>query len=248
MLMMWSEPVLSVVAAKRTDASPDGQTTAYCRGDGPESDSTSPGAERLVFFTDAIAAIALTLLILPLLEIVTGAGDEHITLDQLIHEQLGEFGSFVLSFAVIFRLWWAHHRMFEHVEKLRPALVRANVIWTFSIVMLPISTAVIIAFRPSAGSVALYGGTLALASGAMTALALIIYRHPDLSAGRPPVTREEVLGSLTVFCVQLLSTVIGAVFHDHVNYWAFLLMFLTGPVESLIKARWEKAPPATDLR
>jgi hypothetical protein len=27
MLMMWSEPVLSVVAAKRTDASSDGQTT-----------------------------------------------------------------------------------------------------------------------------------------------------------------------------------------------------------------------------
>ena len=213
----------------------------------PESESP-PSAERLVVFTDAIAAIALTLLILPLLEIVAGAGDDQLTLEQLIREHLGEFGSFVLSFVVIFRLWWSHHRMFRHVERLRPALVRANVVWTFAIVMLPISTAVIIAFRPSAGSVALYGGTLILASGAMTALALIVYRHPDLSADRPPVTREEVLGNVTIFGVQLLSTVVGAVFHDRVNYWAFLLMFLTGPVERLIKARWEKAPARRQVK
>lgn len=209
----------------------------------PEPDSSS-SAERLVFFTDAIAAIALTLLILPLLELVTGASDEHLTLEQLIRDHLGEFGSFVLSFAVIFRLWWAHHRIFRHVETLKPALVRANVIWTFAIVMLPISTAVIIAFRPSAGSVVLYGGTLILASGAMTALSLIVYRRPGLDGGRPPGTREEVLGSVTVFCVQLLSTVIGAVFYDRVNYWAFLLMFLTGPAERLIKARWDRTPAA----
>ena len=207
----------------------------------PEPDS-APSAERLVFFTDAIAAIALTLLILPLLETVSGA--ESKSLGDLVHKHVGEFGSFVLSFAVIFRLWWSHHKMFQHVEKLRPSLVRANVYWAFAIVMLPISTAVIIAFPPSAGSVALYGGTLALASGAMTALALIVYRHPDLSEGRPSGTREEVLANVTVFGVQLLSTVIGAVFHERVNYWAFLLMFLSGPVESLVKARWEKAPAA----
>jgi uncharacterized membrane protein len=216
----------------------------------PPPDS-APNAERLVFFTDAITAIALTLLILPLLDLVTGAGTGHLTLDQLVHEQLGEFGSFLLSFAVIFRLWWSHHRMFEHVETLHPALVRANVIWTLAIVMLPISTAVIIAFPPTAGSVALYGGTLILASGAMTALAVIVHRHPDLSGGRPPVTREQMLTTVTVLGVQLLSTLLGAVFHDRVNYWAFLLMFLAGPVESLVRARWEKGrspQPASGTR
>jgi uncharacterized membrane protein len=213
----------------------------------PETDSR-PSAERLVFFTDAIAAIALTLLILPLLETVTGAGEgtgsEQVTLGRLVHQHIGDFGSFVLSFAVIFRLWWSHHRMFQHVETLRPALVRANLIWTFAIVVLPISTAVIIAFPPSAGSVALYGGTLALGSGTLTVMSLIVYRHPELSEGRPRGTREEVLQHLTNFCVQVLSTVIGAVFYEHVNYWAFLLMFLTGPIESRIRARWAKAPAA----
>lgn len=199
---------------------------------------SAPSAERLVFFTDAIAAIALTLLILPLLETVNGADRE--TLGHLVHSHVGEFGSFVLSFAVIFRLWWAHHKMFQHVEKLRPALVRANVIWSFAIVVLPISTAVIIAFPPSAISVSLYGGTLVLASGAMTALSLIVYRHPELSGDRPPGTLGEVLDGVTIFGVQLLSTVIGALFYQHLNYFAFLLMFLSGPLERLIKARWGK--------
>ena len=62
--------------------------------------------------------------------------------------------------------------------------------------------------------------------------------------GRPPGTREEVLQHATVFGVQLLSTAIGAVFPDRVNYWAFLLMFLTSPVENQIKARWAKARAA----
>ena len=206
--------------------------------------ASPPSAERLVFFTDAIAAIALTLLILPLLETVTGEGESDATFEQLIHGHIGEFGAFVLSFAVIFRLWWSHHKMFQHVEKLRPAVVRANVVWAFAIVVLPISTAVIITFPPSAGSVALYGGSLVLASGAMSALSLIVYRHPELSDGHRPGTREEVLATLTIFCVQLLSTAVGVVFYERVNYWAFLLMFLSGPLERLVKARWDKAPAA----
>jgi len=130
--------------------------------------------------------------------------------------------------------------MFQHVERLRPALVRANTAWTFAIVLLPISTAVITVFRPSAGTVLLYGGTLILAGGAMTALALVVHRNPGLSGDRTPVTRDEVLGPVTILGVQLVSTAVGAAFPEQVNYWAFLLMFLSGPVESLIKARWEK--------
>jgi len=204
----------------------------------------APSAERLVFFTDAIAAIALTLLILPLLETVTGDGGAKQRFDQLIHEHVGDFGSFVLSFVVTFRLWWSHHRTFEHVETLRPAMVRASVVWAFAIVMLPISTAVIIAFPPSRGTVALYGGTLVLANAAMTVLALVIYRRPEISKGRPAGTREDVLAHVGVLVVQVLSTVIGAVFYERVNYWAFLLMFLSGPVVHLIKGRGEKAPAA----
>jgi uncharacterized membrane protein len=119
-----------------------------------------PSAERLVVFTDAVAAIALTLLILPLLETVSSAAEAEQPLDLMVREHVGDFGAFVLSFAVIFRFWWAHHRIFRHVETIDTPLVLLSVLWTFAIVVLPIPTAIIAGFSASALSVGLYGAFL----------------------------------------------------------------------------------------
>jgi hypothetical protein len=75
----------------------------------------------------------------------------------------------------------------------------------------------------------------------MTALALTVYRHPEeFSEGRPPATRREVLGSATAFAAQVLAVIVGSIFAETVNFWAFLLMFLTGPVEQVIRRRWDR--------
>jgi uncharacterized membrane protein len=198
-------------------------------------------AERLVMFTDAVAAIALTLLILPLLETIADArGVDHPSFRDLVVDNLGQFGAFALSFAVIFRFWWAHHRLFEHIATLHPVLVRLSVVWTFAIVVLPIPTAIITAYDASPGSVALYGGTLILASGSLTLMAWHAHRHPELSEGRTPETREMVLGNVAVFCAQVIAVVIGAIYADQIGFFAFLLMFLAGPIEAMVKARWRR--------
>ncbi|WP_213009097.1 hypothetical protein [Paractinoplanes toevensis] len=33
---------------------------------------------------------------------------------------------------------------------------------------------------------------------------------------------------MTIFLTQVLATIVGCVFADSVNYWAYFLMFLTG--------------------
>jgi uncharacterized membrane protein len=206
---------------------------------------TSPkavSAERLVFFTDAVAAIAITLLILPLMESVSEASGEE-SFGEFVHDHLGQFGAFALSFAVIFRLWWAHHNLFRHVQLLHGWIVRWSLVWTFAIVLLPIPTALITAYRPTAGTVALYGGALCLASGSLMMLGWYAHRHPELSEDRTPVTREQVLGSAAAFGTELAATVIGSVFAGTINFWAFLLMFLTGPIQGLVKSRWRRADP-----
>ncbi|MGI3786608.1 MAG: TMEM175 family protein, partial [Janthinobacterium lividum] len=86
-------------------------------------------AERLVFFTDAVVAIALTLLILPLVDLVPQASRSGLRLGDLLRDNLPELGSFLLSFVVISRFWWAHHQLFGHVSALSPALVRWNLLW-----------------------------------------------------------------------------------------------------------------------
>jgi uncharacterized membrane protein len=191
-------------------------------------------SERLVMFTDAVAAIALTLLILPVLETVADVE----SFDVLVHEHVSQFGALLLSFAVIFRFWWAHHRLFRHISRLNGWLVVWSAIWTFAIVLLPIPTAVISALPSSGGTVFFYGATLALSSGSLTAIAWTAYRHPELSEGRTPLPRDKVLGNMSIFLTQVIATIVGCVFADQINYWAFFLMFLTGPVEYAIRSRW----------
>jgi uncharacterized membrane protein len=144
---------------------------------------------------------------------------------------------------VIFRLWWAHHNLFRHVQVLHPGIVRWSVVWTFAIVLLPIPTALITAYRPSAGTVALYGGALCLASGSLLMLGRLAHRHPELSEDRVPVSREHVLGSAVAFGTELVATVVGAAFAGTINFWAFLLMFLSGPIQRVVKSRWRRADP-----
>lgn len=207
----------------------------------PDSAGSSvTNTERLVFFTDAIAAIALTLLVLPLLDVVTeGAGDNE-PLAELLRHNVGKFGGFALSFVVIFRFWWGHHRVFKHLETVNTRLVQFSLLWTFAIVCMPITTAVITAYPPSRLSVLFYGVNLIVASGAISMISVYAYRHPEHSEGRARVGRHEVVGILTILGIQFVATGLGCLVVHPVNYWAFLLMFLTGPIETVVMSRWSR--------
>ncbi|HOQ54587.1 MAG TPA: TMEM175 family protein, partial [Micropruina sp.] len=99
-----------------------------------------PPAERLVFFTDAVVAIAMTLLILPLMESIGDAPDEGDTLHWLGAHR-SQLVSFVLSFVIISVFWRAHHRLFEHVATVTQGLFVLDFCWMFTVVWLPIATA-----------------------------------------------------------------------------------------------------------
>ncbi|RSM41895.1 DUF1211 domain-containing protein [Amycolatopsis balhimycina DSM 5908] len=97
-------------------------------------------AERLVFFSDAVVAIAITLLALelPLPEGATSAE----LLRSLGHHQ-SEYVSFLISFVVIGGHWRAHHRLFHYVATLRRGLIRLTFGWLLMQVIMPFATKVI---------------------------------------------------------------------------------------------------------
>src|SRR6478735_6009389 len=67
-------------------------------------------AERLKAFSDAVVAIAMTLLILPLMESVRDVAAHDLSTWEWLNENAGQLLSFALSFVLIANFWLTHHR------------------------------------------------------------------------------------------------------------------------------------------
>jgi TMEM175 potassium channel family protein len=102
----------------------------------------SLGFERVVFFSDAVFAIVITLLVLPLTtEIELPEQSTDIAHD--IWRQWPRMLSFGVSFLVIGQFWIAHHRMFNHLRAYDHTLIWLNLVSLLSVCFLPFPTAVL---------------------------------------------------------------------------------------------------------
>jgi uncharacterized membrane protein len=102
-------------------------------------------AERLIFFSDAVVAIAITLLAfeLPLpLPNATNATTDAQLLDALPGKGTA-YLAFLIGFVVIGSHWRAHHRLFRSVTRLDPVVTTLNMVWLFLIVIQPVATRVL---------------------------------------------------------------------------------------------------------
>ncbi|SDY61516.1 TMEM175 family protein [Herbiconiux ginsengi] len=194
---------------------------------------TERGFDRLVNFSDAVVAIAITLLILPLVDTATELNDK--TVSELLADNWLKLLVFVISFAVIGRFWLAHHRMYENIVGYDKALLLTNLFWLLTIVFLPFPTE-LIATGDSDGSPAtsaLYIGTMVLSSFAGTAQMMIILRHPELQAPEVRGTLSPIT-SLVASSMMLLVFLVVVVF-PQVGLFALFGLLLTGPVQSIVE-------------
>lgn len=148
-----------------------------------------------------------------------------------------------ISFFVTARLWWGHHRIYAHVVRWSPALVRLNFLWLFTIVLLPVATALSTSADPDehADVVAAYLGTMTVSSALLTAMAVLVLRRPDLTDGRDDRAVRRMLVSADTTVGFAIALVIGSAFPT-VNYLALIVLTLTGQVGALIARRYECRP------
>lgn len=182
--------------------------------------------ERFLTFVDAIVAIAITLLILPLVDLVS---ENHGTTTDLLREHQSNFYAFALSFLVIYRLWWSQHRMLEHVSEDKPAIVRVLMLWVFTVVFLPFPTALVAAGHDEIDTRALYIGTMTVSAAALALLALV-------TADAVPADRKSERPDLAVAvftAVYMLAALVISVAIPATSYYPLLLLVL--PKQS---ARW----------
>ena len=202
----------------------------------PETGRPVLSSERLKAFEDAVVAIAMTLLILPLLENVSESAREGKSSLEFVQEEHSQLFSFGLSFLIIAVFWMTHHRVFDRVEKVTSPLVWLQVGWMLTIVWLPVSTAMLGSMDTDTTQKVLYIGALLVSSLLMLATRLYLRRHPELHRIDPESLRRGIVAELVtsgLFAVALAIAVLVPV----IGYAAMFLLMLSGPLQALFSRR-----------
>lgn len=187
------------------------------------ADGEGPGLERTITLTDAVVAIAMTLLILPLVDVVTELDVDDIGSLWLANRQLLQ--SFVISFVVIFAFWTAHGTLYRRLRQAGIEDVRwlalINLGWLLMIAFLPFPTA-LIGRNLTTTTAPIYIATMLVLAALTFAMTAVIHR----AVGRP-----IGLAWLTT-AVFAVATVVS-LFSAQLGLSLLLLLIVTGRLEAV---------------
>ncbi len=163
--------------------------------------------ERLVLFSDAVFAIAMTLLVIELHAPQVAEAELPGALAELVRPYL----TFALSFAVIGLVWLSHHRKFRVIERCDAGLLRLNLLMLFFLASIPLPTAILGEHGDSVLAVLVYAGTICAVGFTLSAIWLYAW-HAGLvnSEVDEALFRYLLVRSFPVPGIFLLSIPIAA--------------------------------------
>jgi uncharacterized membrane protein len=135
-----------------------------------------PQLERLVFFSDAVFAIALTLLVIDIRVPELAAHEGGPTALQVLEDLVPRLLTFVLSFAVVALYWVGHHRIFGAVRAFDSRAIALNFGMLLFVVFVPFPTSFIGTYGDDPAGPVLYALTNAGAGGMEAILWLYLAR------------------------------------------------------------------------
>jgi uncharacterized membrane protein len=125
-------------------------------------------AGRVLAFSDAIFAIAITLLTINL-EVRPGLHGAAFT--RAVHQLLPALGAYALSFLILGQLWLAHHRIFGVIARVDYTVLRRNLLFLGLIAIMPFPVRLLSDYHERPLAVAVY----AVAFIAAMALQLVVW-------------------------------------------------------------------------
>ena len=173
---------------------------SHRRPAGPEYERQGEGLEfdRLAFFSDAVFAIAMTLLVVGI-----GVPDN---VDEDLRGKQPEIVSFFVSFVVLGNYWLAHHRFFAQLRRINSRFMVMNLVYLAAIAFIPFPTALVGEFEEATVSVVMYASALGVASFLETAMFAYASRSGFLRVQlTPEAFRFGVVASMTPVIVFAIS-------------------------------------------
>ena len=149
--------------------------------------------DRVLFFSDAVFAIAITLLVVDIRvpEVVIDAGHQ-------LSESRSKILSFAISFVVIGLFWMGHHRLFRYITALDRRLMFLNLLFLGTIAFLPYPTALLFAGNTHEPAAPVFYAACVAAAGLMELAIWLYATHAQglVPATVPPASRRYELAQM----------------------------------------------------
>jgi len=163
-------------------------------------------AERLSFFSDAVVAIAITLLALDLPVPTSGVSNGAFWHELHIHQNWNQYLSFLISFVVIANHWTVHRKIFRYVNRLNTKVIVANMVWLLMVILIPFATRMLSGSGGFGVRFTLYALIQVIASTCLLLMSDEIARGGLLRPGAPESARHpDHAASLAVIIAFLVS-------------------------------------------
>jgi uncharacterized membrane protein len=179
-----------------------------------ETDHGHRELDRLIFFSDAIFAIVMTLLILEIRAPDNVPSDVAATeVPNLVWALWPKFFSYVLSFLVIGTYWIAHHQTFRYVRSYNRTLLWLNLVFLLSISFIPFPTDLLGEYGELRFSVIVYAASLGMARLLLAVVWWYIVAGPIRTGDEldPGLARYHFFRSLAIPALFFLSIGISLV-------------------------------------
>ncbi|WP_433475622.1 TMEM175 family protein [Spirillospora sp. CA-142024] len=184
---------------------PPSRKAAVTARSGSERNAIERDPARVVAFSDAVIAIAITLLVL---EIHPPEDTRH-----LLHG-LGElwpsYVSYVITFMLIGQIWANHHVMFDHIRHADRLVLFLNTLLLMDIAFLPFAAGVLAdAFRDGQGertAVVLHGITFEVAAALFNVIWWHAKRHHRLLAHTLDAAGVRAIGRRFLLALAWIGT------------------------------------------
>jgi len=139
--------------------------------------------DRVVFFSDAVFAIAMTVLALTL-HIPARTTDAGVA--RALREALPSIYTYALSFTVVGLYWVAHHRMFRYINRFDSTLLALNLATLGAVAFTPFPTSVLGNYGNTTAAVVFYAATMGVLGSLVTLLwAYASYNYRLIAATTP---------------------------------------------------------------
>ncbi len=133
--------------------------------------------ERLLLFSDAIFAFAITLLAIDIRVPALPSDQVASQLNNQISALLPKFVSFILSFFIVGNYWISFHRTFHVIKRFNRALISLNLVFLMFIVLLPFPNDLIGKYPANLVTVIIYASFLAATGLSLCLLWVYASRH-----------------------------------------------------------------------